>query len=51
MTKNVDATTIKRQAITEGMLTLMDDGALKVIDGITAAEEVCRVARATEEVF
>ena len=51
VTKNVDATTIKRQAITEGMLTLMDDGALKVIDGITAAEEVCRVARATDEVF
>ena len=51
VTKNVDATTIKRQAVSEGMLTLMDDGALKVIDGITTAEEVCRVARATDEVF
>ena len=51
VTKNVDSTTIKRQAVSEGMLTLMDDGALKVIDGITTAEEVCRVARATDEVF
>jgi len=51
VTKNVEASIIKRAALKEGMLSLMDDGARKVLDGITTAEEVFRVATATEEVF
>ena len=51
VTKNVEAGIIKRAALKEGMLSLMDDGARKVLDGITTAEEVFRVATATEEVF
>ena len=51
VTKNVEASIIKRAALKEGMLSLMDDGARKVLDGITTSEEVFRVATATEEVF
>ncbi len=51
VTKNVEAGTIKKKAVQEGMLTLMDDGARKVMQGITTAEEVFRVATATDEVF
>ena len=51
VTKNVEASLIKRAAVKEGMLSLMDDGARKVLDGITTAEEVFRVATATDEVF
>jgi type IV pilus assembly protein PilB len=39
-------TEIKKQAITEGMLTMAQDGVLKVLQGITDVEEVFRV---TEE--
>jgi general secretion pathway protein E len=51
VTKNVDATVIKRQAVSDGMVTLMQDGGMKVLDGITTAEEVFRVAQATDEVL
>jgi general secretion pathway protein E len=51
VTKNVDATVIKRQAVADGMITLMQDGGMKVLDGVTTAEEVFRVAQATEEVL
>ncbi|MBI4954359.1 MAG: type II secretion system ATPase GspE [Myxococcales bacterium] len=38
--KNTDAQTIKRAAISEGMETLRDDGARKVLEGKTTVEEV-----------
>jgi general secretion pathway protein E len=41
--KNVDSNTIKRQAVANGMLTLLDHGAFKVAQGITTAAEVLSV--------
>ncbi len=38
--KNADALTVKRMAITQGMDTLRDDGARKVMLGLTTVEEV-----------
>jgi general secretion pathway protein E len=38
--KNADAQTIKRTAIAHGMDTMRDDGARKVLKGITTVEEV-----------
>ncbi|MEO5657555.1 MAG: type II secretion system ATPase GspE, partial [Nitrospiria bacterium] len=38
-----DANTIKTQAIKGGMATLREDGARKVLDGVTTTEEVLRV--------
>jgi general secretion pathway protein E len=38
--KNADAQTVKRAAIEQGMDTLRDDGARKVILGLTSVEEV-----------
>ncbi|NUP06143.1 MAG: type II secretion system ATPase GspE [Polyangiaceae bacterium] len=38
--KNADAQTVKRAAILAGMDTLRDDGARKVINGMTTVEEV-----------
>jgi general secretion pathway protein E len=38
--KNADALTVKRAAITQGMDTLRDDGARKVLMGLTTVEEV-----------
>ncbi len=46
ITQNVDAKTIKRAAIRSGMRTLRDDGAAKVLRGVTSIAEVLRV---TEE--
>jgi general secretion pathway protein E len=43
--KNTDSNTIKRQAVSEGMRTLRDDGADKVIAGLTTIEEVLRVTQ------
>ena len=43
--QNVDANTIKRAAIKSGMLTLREDGAQKVVRGITAVSEVLRVTQ------
>jgi general secretion pathway protein E len=42
--KNVDAGTIRRAAMTQGMKTLLDDGARRVAAGATTPEEVLRVA-------
>lgn len=39
------ANEIKKQALEEGMISLEQDGYLKVIEGITTIEEVLRVAR------
>jgi general secretion pathway protein E len=43
--KNVDSGTIKRQAVTKGMRTLMDDGAQKVMRGISSVAEVLSVTQ------
>ena len=36
---------IEKQAVSEGMLKMKQDGYLKVIDGLTTIEEVLRVAQ------
>lgn len=41
--RNSDASEIKAQAISEGMRTLRDDGAHKVLTGMSTIEEVMRV--------
>ncbi|MBN2359187.1 MAG: type II secretion system ATPase GspE [Deltaproteobacteria bacterium] len=41
--KNVDSVTIKRAAMRHGMVSLREDGAHKVLTGLTTIEEVCRV--------
>lgn len=43
--KNTDAVTIKRAAVNQGMRTLRDDGARKVVAGITSIAEVMRVTQ------
>lgn len=43
--ERADATTVEKQAIAEGMMTLKQDGYLKVLEGITTMEEVIRVAQ------
>jgi len=43
--KEVSASDIARKAIEEGMLTLKQDGILKVLKGITTLEEVWRVTK------
>lgn len=39
------STALEEQAVSEGMITLKQDGYLKVIEGITSFEEVLRVAQ------
>jgi general secretion pathway protein E len=41
--KNVDSGSIKKSAVSKGMLTLLDDGALKVLTGMTSIAEVLSV--------
>ena len=36
---------IEKQAVEEGMMTMEQDGYLKVVEGITTIEEVLRVAQ------
>jgi len=43
--KTSDSTTIKRKAMKQGMVTLRQDGAMKVLEGITTVEEVLRVTQ------
>ncbi len=43
--ERADNTSIEKQAVTEGMITLKQDGYLKVIRGETTIEEVLRVAQ------
>ncbi|MEM7827901.1 MAG: type II secretion system protein GspE, partial [Candidatus Aenigmatarchaeota archaeon] len=47
--KGVDSSTIRREAISKGMVGLRKDGGRKVLEGITSAEEVFRVTQ--EEAF
>ena len=42
---NSPASKIQGQAVSEGMLTLLQDGYLRVIEGATTLEEVMRVAK------
>lgn len=43
--QHADSGTIEKEAITEGMITMKQDGYLKVLQGITTVEEVLRVAQ------
>ena len=43
--KTSDSNAIKRKAVEQGMTTLRQDGALKVVNGITTVEEVHRVTQ------
>lgn len=43
--KNLDSNTIKNIARTHGMITLREDGARKVLEGLTTIEEIGRVTR------
>ncbi|MBM4331505.1 MAG: type II secretion system protein GspE [Deltaproteobacteria bacterium] len=43
--KKADSATVGRKAVEEGMKTLREDGARKVISGITTLEEVVRVTQ------
>ncbi len=43
--KNVDSATIKKRAMEKGMLSLLDDGALKVAQGETTIAEVLSVTQ------
>ena len=40
-----DSDVILKQAISEGMTTMMDDGMMKIIKGLTTMEEVLRVTK------
>jgi general secretion pathway protein E len=43
--KNVDSGTVKKKAMEKGMLTLLDDGALKIARGETTIAEVLSVTQ------
>ncbi len=43
--EHADSTNIEKEAILEGMVTLKQDGYLKVLHGLTTIEEVLRVAQ------
>ncbi len=42
---NVSSETIRKKAIANGMITMIQDGILKALDGITTLEEVWRVTK------
>lgn len=43
--EKADSTTIENQAVEESMITMKQDGYLKVLQGVTTVEEVIRVAQ------
>lgn len=43
--ERADASTIEKQAVAEGMITMKQDGYLKVLQGMTTIEEILRVAQ------
>lgn len=45
MLNNKSSGEIERKAVEEGMVTLMQDGVMKALEGLTTIEEVLRVAR------
>jgi general secretion pathway protein E len=44
--ENPDSALIQNEAVAEGMITMQQDGYLKVLRGVTTIEEVMRVAQA-----
>ena len=42
--ERLPANEVEKAAVTEGMITMKQDGFLKVVEGITSIEEVLRVA-------
>ena len=40
-----DANTLEKAAVDEGMITMKQDGYLKVLQGVSTVEEVLRVAQ------
>jgi type II secretory ATPase GspE/PulE/Tfp pilus assembly ATPase PilB-like protein len=40
---------LREEAHRQGMITMFQDGVLKVLDGIVSLEELLEVAQATEE--
>ncbi len=45
MLNNKSSGEIERKAVEEGMVTLMQDGVMKTLEGLTTIEEILRVAR------
>ncbi len=43
--KRADSPSLEREAIAEGMITMKQDGYIKVLNGVTTVEEVLRVAQ------
>lgn len=43
--ENADSNTMEKEAIEEGMITMKQDGYVKVLKGVTTVEEVLRVAQ------
>ena len=43
--KRTDSPSLEREAIAEGMITMKQDGYIKVLRGVTTVEEVLRVAQ------
>jgi type II secretory ATPase GspE/PulE/Tfp pilus assembly ATPase PilB-like protein len=43
--QHTDSGTIEKQAVNDGMITMKQDGYLKVLTGVTTIEEVLRVAQ------
>ena len=43
--KHEDANSVQKEAVLEGMITMKQDGYLKVVTGLTTIEEVLRVAQ------
>lgn len=43
--KRADSSTLEAQSIAEGMITMKQDGYLKVLDGLTTIDEILRVAQ------
>ncbi|HUV59906.1 MAG TPA: type II secretion system ATPase GspE [Desulfatiglandales bacterium] len=43
--KTSDSNAIKKKAVNQGMVTLRQDGALKVLNGITTVEEILRITQ------
>jgi len=41
-----DSNTLEKQATEEGMITMKQDGYLKVLEGISTIDEILRVAQA-----
>lgn len=43
--EHADSTTLEKEAVSEGMITMKQDGYFKVLQGVTTIEEVLRVAQ------